>query len=313
MTLKRKYLYQTILFSVIFIALLLVATFCDLEISHILVHGSIPAGKFYSTDPIGRFVEYIGSYPIFILGAFACLVFMHKIYNINDKRKYLALIFVIAMVVVLEKCVGDTVKYYCRNHEIEHVYKSDITTIILWVTSIIATALLVFFYRNVSQEKNDKLVRFAFVIVFTCIFYALIPLIKSPVGRMRYRAMNLINDFSHFTPWYVISDAKNVLREMTNIPSDGFKSFPSGHTYSAGVIYALIAMPYVFERFNTKKWHVLWYVIPILFTGFVGIYRIVVGAHFMSDVLFGGTIAYIAAELGKYLFLIKKIEIPSKR
>ena len=117
--------------------------------------------------------------------------------------------------------------------------------------------------------------------------------------------MHLINDFSYFTPWYVVSDAKELLSGINEIPSDSFKSFPSGHTFSGGVIYVLICMPYLYEKFNTKKWHVVWYLIPICYTGMVGIFRIVVGAHFMSDVLFGGTIAYVASELFKYLFIVR--------
>ena len=91
-----------------------------------------------------------------------------------------------------------------------------------------------------------------------------------------------------------------------------YTSFPSGHTCSAGIIYSLICMPYVFTKFNTKKWKVFWYVVPVFYTGIVGLSRIVVGAHFLSDVLVGGTIAYLASELAKYIFFIKKIEISKK-
>ena len=66
-------------------------------------------------------------------------------------------------------------------------------------------------------------------------------------------------------------------------------------------------MPYLFDRFNNKKWKVLWYVIPICYTGFVATFRIIVGAHFLSDVLFGGTIAYVAAEAFKYLLITRKM------
>ena len=67
-------------------------------------------------------------------------------------------------------------------------------------------------------------------------------------------------------------------------------------------------MPYLFEKYNTRKWHIIWYIIPICFTGLVGLSRIIVGAHFLSDVLVGGTIAYIAAEIFKYLFIVRKLK-----
>ena len=41
------------------------------------------------------------------------------------------------------------------------------------------------------------------------------------------------NDFSYYTPWYVISDAKEAVEALYPgvVSSDGFKSFPSGHTF----------------------------------------------------------------------------------
>ncbi len=307
MSIRKKYLIHAILFTLIFASLLLIATFYDLQISHILVHNSIPSGKFYSTDVMARINEYIGSFPIFLFGAFACLVLMHKTYNFEGKKKYLAIIFVIAILILMEECIGDTVKYICRNHEVEYIYDSTLTTIIVWVVSALISAVMVYFYRKVDQKKNDELVRFALLVLGVFAFYLLIAIIKGPVGRMRYRAMNLIDDYSYFTPWYVISGAKEeVLSLGLVVPSDGFKSFPSGHTFSAGVSYVLIALPYVYKKFDTKKWRFIWYLIPICYTGFVGLYRIVAGAHFLSDVLIGGTIAYLASEVFKYFLFVRK-------
>ena len=91
----NKNILQTVLFILIFGGLLIVASFFDLEISKILATDYLKAGTFYSTNPVGLIVEYIGSFPIFALGIFACLVFMHHIYNLKDNKKYFAIIFVI--------------------------------------------------------------------------------------------------------------------------------------------------------------------------------------------------------------------------
>lgn len=307
MSRKNKYLIQTCLFLLVFIGLLLVGTFYDLEISNLLASGGLDTGAYYSTNVFGRFLEYFGSWPIFIFGIFACLVFMHKIYNRANKTKYLAILLVLINVVVAYKGLSDTFEYICENHYIEHIYESSLTKIILWGLSILIIMVLIFFYRKVDIEKNDKLFNFALVILFTCLFYVFIEVIKGPMGRMRFRAMNLVGDFNYFTNWYEISDAKElVFATGAIVPNDGFKSFPSGHTFAAGVSYVLICMPYIFKKFDTKKWHIIWYLIPICFTGLVGLSRIVVGAHFLSDVVVGGTIAYIAAELFKYLFIVRK-------
>lgn len=309
MTLKKKYLIGAILFVVIFGSLLLVATFFDLEISKILASGSLSEGAYYSTNKFGRFFEYFGSYPIFVFGFIACLIFMHKVYHLDNKAKYLSLIFIILMVVISYWGIKDTVKYYCQNHDILHVYKNTITKLILWVIGALITGISVFSYRKMDVEKNNKFFKWAIIIVCTCLFYIVIELIKGPMGRMRYRAMNNIEDFSYFTNWYVVSNAKEmVTMKGLEVVKDGFKSFPSGHTFSAGISYVLICLPYFIERFNNKKWRIIWYIIPICFTGIVGLSRIVVGAHYLSDVLVGGTIAYLAVELFKYLFIVRKIK-----
>ena len=56
--------------------------------------------------------------------------------------------------------------------------------------------------------------------------------------------------------------------------------------------YALIMLPDVLGTRN-KGLRALCWIFPVLFTGIVAISRIVVGAHFFSDVLMGGTIAFV--------------------
>ena len=307
MTLKKKYLIHIGLFLLVFVSLLLVGTFFDLEISKLLASSGLSEGNYYSTNVFGRFFEYIGSWPIFLFGALACLIFMHKLYNGETKFKYLAVVFILVLVVVFYKGYSDTVKYICENHNIrETIYDKSLTKVILWIISILTSGVLVYFYRNVDLEKNNKLFNFGLVILCSALFYLSIELIKSPVGRMRFRAMNLINDFSYFTPWYEISGARDLLLGNSPVPKDGFKSFPSGHTFSAGISYVLICLPYLYDRFNNRKWTIIWYVIPICFTGLVGLSRIVAGAHYLSDVLVGGTIAYVAVEVFKYIFIVRK-------
>jgi hypothetical protein len=43
----------------------------------------------------------------------------------------------------------------------------------------------------------------------------------------------------------------------------------------------------------------------VAFVGIVAFSRIVAGAHFMSDVLFGGTIAFVSAMLMREIFVCK--------
>ena len=148
-------------------------------------------------------------------------------------------------------------------------------------------------------------------IICSCLCYFIIEIIKSPVGRMRFRGMHLIDDYSYYTPWYQVSAARELLAG-SGLTKDCFKSFPSGHTFSAGMSYILIMLPDVFPRLRTGKGKVLTCLVPLCYTGVVGFFRIAAGAHFFSDVLVGGTLAYLAVRVFRYVFLRRNRKEPGQ-
>ena len=84
-------------------------------------------------------------------------------------------------------------------------------------------------------------------------------IIKDPVGRMRYRAMNsdvgqAMGGFANFQNWYESRGGQpeelSAAFESAYGVTDAFKSFPSGHTCAAGMTYALIMLPDVLGTRN---------------------------------------------------------------
>ena len=55
------------------------------------------------------------------------------------------------------------------------------------------------------------------------------------------------------------------------------------------------------RKIKNKEFKRMCYEIPIFYTGAVALSRIVAGAHYMSDVLFGGTMAFL------FMILFKEI------
>ena len=283
MSSKKSKIIEITLFSLILIGLMTVASLFDLQISNLLTKGALKEGAFYTHNFMGALVEVIGSFPIFLALLVATLALGNMFFKKEGKLKYIL------------RLVGN-----------EPLYKEWWMMIVYIVIGTPIALLSHYFYvKKVNDELNKKFISFTWVILFTCAFYLLINIIKGPVGRMRYRAMNEIGDFTGYTPWYVISDAKNVYGDLVST-SDAFKSFPSGHTFSAGCCYVLLAVPDIFEKFNSKKYRILSYVITVCYTGLVGLYRIRVGAHYLSDVTIGGTIAYVAAQASRYIFITRK-------
>jgi membrane-associated phospholipid phosphatase len=98
--------------------------------------------------------------------------------------------------------------------------------------------------------------------------------LKDIMGRMRFRAMT--DPYRQFTPWFLPKGPA---------ANDSFKSFPSGHSfraaYSLWVVFLPASSP---KESKSKHWLVF---CAVVWTLSVMISRIIVGAHFATDVLFG--------------------------
>lgn len=308
---KKSKIIEISLFSLILIGLMTIASLFDLQISQFLTKGALKEGAFYTHNFMGALIEVIGSFPIFAALLVATLALANIFFKKESKIKYLGWIFVILSIVDMTWITRDTFKYILRLVGNEPLYKEwRMMIVYIAIGTPIALVSQYLYQKRVNVENNKKFVTFTWVILFTCAFYILVNIIKGPVGRMRYRAMNELGDFDGYTPWYIISNAKDTYGELTI--SDAFKSFPSGHTSSAGCCYVLLAVPDIFEKFNSKKYRVLSYVITVCYTGLVALYRIRVGAHYLSDVTIGGTMAYLAAQVGRYLFVTRKNRLVSE-
>ncbi len=165
------------------------------------------------------------------------------------------------------------------------------------IISIIITAIM-FSFIVVALKKidDDKLFNF-FKIAITAIIYCISVLIiinifKISWGRVRPREMKEVNQF---TTWYLPQGI------------NGNRSFPSGHTANATILYVLTMFVPLVKKKLSK---VLLYIIPILWIIVMAMSRVIVGAHFASDVLFGATISIITFYVVKH-FSLKYIKQPT--
>lgn len=299
-----------VLFVVVFAVLLTVATLYDLQISQILTKNALPAGAYFSTSNFGLFFETVGSAPIYLMAAFGATIAFW--WAIRKQNKVLSIALPVAMAFVVFVAVFFFVKdifSYVGEHMHDHEYMSKPYVVaLIALLSLIISALSILCWKQVKPETNDKLIKLSLVILVSMAGYLIIHFIKGPIGRMRYRAMNYSDEygFDMFTRWYVINGKRNLVPVANGVEiSDSCKSFPSGHTYSAAIVYGLICLPDLLESFNKKWIKALLYVGTIGFTATVAISRIVVGAHYMSDVLFGGTLSFLCMIIGREIFIFK--------
>lgn len=316
---KKKHL-AVILFLAAFGALLTIATFYDLEVSRILTNFSLKEGEFYTSDVFANFFEAVGMLPRYVLRAFAALSIGWFFYKHLSRKALRVLSLLVAAgvaVYLLSGAFCDMILYPMR-HMIAEDAEAAIRAInamkptvytISYVLSTIAVGIALYCTRNVSAETWRRLTYFAMIFFLVDLLAGrLVSALKGYVDRVRFRSMNStygqsVGGFDLYTRWYEVTDHADILRATPLVDyTDAFRSFPSGHTESAALSYTLIVLIDCLKIENKKVKLALW-LAPICWTGLTALGRIVAGAHFMSDVLFGGTIPFVLVILLREAFL----------
>lgn len=146
-----------------------------------------------------------------------------------------------------------------------------------------ATVIFVMHFITIPEAVRKPLLIIAFVgLGAGALGTALIESMKTIWGRTRFRSMSA--PYSDFTPWFKING------------NNGNHSFPSGHTAGAGVSYQLMLLPLVSKKCREHKTAL--FVTAFVFTSVVALTRLIMGAHYLSDVTVGGIISFTCTLLG---------------
>lgn len=141
------------------------------------------------------------------------------------------------------------------------------------------TCLIIGKFIAVSDKHRDMLRQIAILsIIIMFVQITAIEGMKYLWGRVRFRDLLTAGSYDAFTPWYKINGI------------NGNKSFPSGHTAGAGMSYLMMAFPYLSKKWENKK--TLCFAVPLVYTSVVAITRLVMGAHYLSDVAMGGIVSF---------------------
>lgn len=260
------------------IALLVIFTFTDLQISMVV-----------ATKPvIGRILEILGEIPFTLLATTGCAMLV-CFRNKKSLLKNIAALFGGGVLLLLFSIMGGfmTWNYLSRN-------LGDVPTAAAVVIGLLIAVAAILITLQVPEENRAKALRYA----ATALLYFLLVIVvmnslKTVWGRMRFREMT--EPINEFTRWYQICGRGKF--------DDAFASFPSGHSMNSAGVILMILLPDLIPalRGKGKMLRIFAYIWCVT----VGFSRVLMGAHFTSDVTIGVMLSLLIFEI-LYTFLYRK-------
>lgn len=184
----------------------------------------------------------------------------------------------------------------------------------------------------VIPQDSPTIVNFVMTLVLGIIFYNIVIRLPLPKDNIQNRAILMVGLMTPFIGMIVVEVLKffwcrprylAIIQEgaqyqdMWTISGFGkhndlYHSFPSAHTFGAACSIMITQLP---ELYKERRWNrILLYVVPIAFTIFVALSRIMAGKHFISDVMVGAgvfVVVFLVLRNIKYTKLVSKTNVNS--
>lgn len=274
------------LFAVAIIGIV-VGSFFDLNISQTI---------YAENNTLGLAMSAFGCAPVYAgLGAFGMGYFLFALKNKNIFAK-------IGLIVLALIAVGCGIIYQSdmvigvNGFNIEEMWYVGYPIGV--VITGLGCVLGYFLFKDVAT--NNKIL--IAIIIIPCVLLLSIlcvDVIKNIMVRPRYRFLVNNASFADFKCWW--EQGVILKNEFGDAFSEEFKSFPSGHMATAScIIPTLIYLPYF--KNNMMKTQTGLFYIGLVWALLMGLARISVGAHYLSDVSFGLLISSLFAFIGDLIF-----------
>ena len=258
-----------------FILLVIISSFLinDLEISKSLYN---PGNNF------AIFIQQYGELPgVFIL------IIASVIWGFNNKlyqNKFRFLIIISSALVSAFLILYAVYMIFYYPADLFYLFDQYRTTIIILMS--IYLLIYIFLLFNINFHSSIKTITFTRITLLTGLigYLFIVQPLKVFWGRVRFRDLNVL--YSNFTAWYLPQGI------------NGNQSFPSGHAAMSFMLVPLVIL--VWDKKPIVKSLVVSLV--CMWGILVCLSRIVIGAHYATDVLFGSAAIIIAFVVSLKIF-----------
>ena len=313
---KRLKMIITATCVAVFVCAFILATFFDYQISEAIAR--LSQGEYLSNNPFGRFFEVVGEVPMYLVGAFAVSNLAKASLKIKSKVwafGLFALCVVGGVFAYTLMALRATEYVYEHKNALEQFekIKSMLTLGYSTISIGLFAVTLVVAFKIPEKHLKGLIVYSVAVLLAIALSQGGVQGIKVFMGRQRYRTMKVLeyyglNNLVDYTKWFEINGKRVVSEEMLalGIAKDGYKSFPSGHTCSWALIYGFAFIPDFLDVSEKKRLLTKSILLSVatVTTLMLAYTRILVGAHFATDVLF--------ADAWTYLFIVFSMWLSKK-
>lgn len=261
------------------IAGIIVGSFCDFRINELL-ENKTDTGKFYAT---WMFCVSYCFYP----AAGTCLYkgLKAKGKHFDSLAKSLLMLSIALAAYLSEMSMGSDLRQALSYETGESSFWLYAASLVFW---ILFYSWIPFVLNKMLDEKNaDRLIAAgAAIIIAGILAQGANEVLKQLGSRPRYKYLITLDDpISEYRNWWQIVPgyAKK---------NDYFKSWPSGHTTAAMMIFFLPALSDLLKRKSVRR-NMFCFAFACLYLIVCGYNRIHMTNHFLSDVCFAALITYM--------------------
>lgn len=277
---------NTTIIGVIVLICMAIGSFYDLSLSQYLWNMNSSFGKLgaaYGQAPAGYGLSMIGALLLYI----------------TEKEKtfkaigsyFMGALFLSGGILV---CFHGPTKYL----ELPNVVLYSISLIVM----VVVNGIMLRIVKNTDKQTIKQFLKFTCFIIIGAML--VVNILKLAWERPRMRMLSQVEYAAlgvAFQPWWQIGSKVKEAIIAVGVASDEFKSFPSGHTAGAACMLIITALPYLNERFKGKENLLFW--VSVVFSFLVGLSRIVMGAHFLTDITMGFAITFVMTKVAYQIFL----------
>lgn len=283
----RKMIKLLIAALLLLILLFLTGTFCDRAAAETLF------------SPDNTFIKVItstGVYPIYAVQVlFYGALYERTLHSSKSKQfKMVICTFFILTALFLGFNGG---KALASRNNLGEIFPSFIGNLpVIIIISAILEYPLFFIGYFYAKKSDDKLLTQRIFGLFIVLLFAFISMqvMKNFFDRPRYRTAVLGYEGITFVPWYKPFTGAEKYVAAYGINADEFRSFPSGHNIFSSLSTCIFpSLAWLFPKLKNKQMQL--FVAGFIFCIIIMFTRMLLGAHYLSDVSAGAIIGVLSS------------------